>query len=520
MMRIRFVEPRPPSHHVYDLALLPRLGLPLMATMLRAQGHDVAVACEVLAPIDLQALLEADLVGISSTTATAPAAYRLADWLASAGVLVVLGGPHVSFCADEALAHAPYVVRGEGEATILELVAALEAGRDLRQVAGLSYRSENGEHRHNPARPRCTQEAFERLPIPDLRLIVGHEKMATKPLMTQWGCPFDCEFCSVTAMFSRSVRYRRVDQVIAELKGLDAERVFFHDDNFVVRKARTIELLRAMRASKITPRWFAQLRADAALRSLASRELDHDFLELMASSGAAMVMIGIEASTDEGLQAIGKRLSVATIERAVEGFHAHGIAVHGMFVAGLDTDRAGSAAQTAAFARRIGVDTFQLMVETPLPGTRLWQRVKDEDRLLSDDWSLFDGHRVVMRPAQMTPLELQLGVLDAMRRFYSWPAIVSSALHSALHHLPDLATLARPAALARLPLLARAAWARRWEDVSGLLAASLPEAARRRLSGDLFVPALRFYARRQLAAWLAQDRERAHLDFLAAASAA
>jgi radical SAM superfamily enzyme YgiQ (UPF0313 family) len=253
--------------------------------MLAGSGHDVRIYCEVLAPVDLDDLLGADLVGISSTTATAPAAYRLADLLASAGVPVVLGGPHVSFCADEALGHAHYVVRGEGEQTIGELVACLEDGRPLEEVRGLSFRSGDGEPHHNPARPRCTQEEFERLPVPDLNLIEGHHRMTARPVMTQWGCPFDCEFCSVITMFSRVVRHRRTDQVLAELEGIGTADVFFYDDNFVVNKARTTELLRSMCAADLTPPWAAQVRADASQYSLSRPEVDHEFLALMRQSG-------------------------------------------------------------------------------------------------------------------------------------------------------------------------------------------------------------------------------------------
>ena len=164
-LRIRFVEPRPPGHNVYDHILLPRLGLPLMATMLAEGGHDTGVFCEMLGPIDLGECLAADLVGISGTTATQPAGYALADELSGAGVAVVLGGSHVSFRVEEALEHAPYVVRGEGQQTILELVAALERGGSLGTVAGLSWRDSRGSAHHNPARPHCTQAEFERLPI-------------------------------------------------------------------------------------------------------------------------------------------------------------------------------------------------------------------------------------------------------------------------------------------------------------------------------------------------------------------
>ncbi len=513
-LRIRFVEPAPPGHNVYDLAQLPRLGLPLIATMLAEAGHDVRVYAEVLAQPDLDDCLGADLVGISSTTSTAPAAYRLADLLAEAGVPVVLGGPHVTFLADEALGHAPYVVRGEGEATMLDLVEHLEKGRGLEEVLGLSYRGADGEPFHNPARARCSQQEFERLPIPRLELLEGYERMVTKPLMTQWGCPFDCEFCSVTAMFSRAVRHRRAEQVLAELAGLDARRVFFYDDNFVVNKARTAALLSAMVDSSVTPEFFAQVRADSALRSLKSGEVDDEFLTLLQRAGCRMVMIGIEAVTDKALVEMGKRQSVETIERSIAAFHRHGIGVHGMFVAGFDADDAGTTEATVDFARRLEIDTFQLMIETPLPGTHLWSRIETERRLLSEDWSLFDGHHVVMQPAQMSPLELQLGVLEAMRHFYSWPRILASGLAAAVRHLPDLAHVGTPALLRRLPSLARAGWSRRFEDVAQLVQAALPAEVARRLSGAMWLPALRFYARRQLSAWWEQERSRDHLQLL------
>jgi radical SAM superfamily enzyme YgiQ (UPF0313 family) len=106
----------------------------------------------------------------------------LADQLSAAGVEVVLGGPHVTFCAEEALEHARFVARGEGQKTIVELVDALECGLPFGLIAGLSWRDQDGAVHHNPAREHCTQSEFERLPIPDLSLIRGHERMRVKPI--------------------------------------------------------------------------------------------------------------------------------------------------------------------------------------------------------------------------------------------------------------------------------------------------------------------------------------------------
>jgi hypothetical protein len=117
--------------------------------------------------------------------------------------------------------------------------------------------------------------------------------------------------------------------------------------------------------------------------------------------------------------------------------------------------------------------------------------------LLSDDWSLFDGHHVVMAPAQMTALELHLGVLEAMRRFYSWPAILASGVTSALGHLPDLTSAARPALLRQLPTIARLACSRRWEDIAPLVDTALPAQVQARVNAALWLPVLRLYALQQ-----------------------
>ena len=538
-LSIRFVEPRAPGKNVYDHVLLPRLGLPLMATMLSELGHDAGVFCEMLGPIDLGECLAADLVGISGTTLTQPAGYALADELSAAGVAVVLGGSHVSFRVEEALEHAPYVVRGEGQQTIIELVAALERGDPPGGIAGLSWRDGLGQVHHNPARSRCSQAEFERLPIPDLSLIEGHERLEVKSAMTQWGCPYDCEFCSVTAQFSRVVRHRRTDQVLAELAGLSASDLFFHDDNFVVNKRRTAELLRAMVGAGLTPSFAAQMRADTVLRSRAGKEIDHEFLELLSQAGCGMAMVGFESISEENLTSIGKRTSVAVGEQAVRAFHRHGIAVHGMFVVGLDFDDASSAQATAAFARRLGIDTFQLMMVTPAPGTRLWDRLESEGRLIEADWTFFDGHHAVLRPERMTPLELQLSTLEAMRRFYSRSAVAGPALRGVLRHLPELAGIVARHAGGAVRCLGREALRPRQGDAASpgaspidagapsapvfgraleMVMSSLTRDERARLEAALGVAALRLYGRRRVAEFWDQEHSRSHIARLAALS--
>ena len=140
----------------------------------------------------------------------------MADGLRARGIPVIIGGSHVTFMADEALAHADYVARGEGgEQIMLELIEALEGRRPLEAIRGLSF-LRAGRAVHNDLREPCAD--LDTLPFPDLTLIAGHERLARTPIMTSWGCPFACNFCSVTAMFGRKYRFRSAESVVAEIK--------------------------------------------------------------------------------------------------------------------------------------------------------------------------------------------------------------------------------------------------------------------------------------------------------------
>jgi anaerobic magnesium-protoporphyrin IX monomethyl ester cyclase len=235
-MKIRLIEPESPSVHLMSPWRYPRLGLPMIAATLSAAGHDVLVYNPLLAPVDWTDVRGAGLVGISTTTSTAPAAYGIADDLRARGIPVIVGGSHVTFMADEALEHADYVARGEGgEQLMLELVAALDGRRDLRSIRGLSY-TLAGRRIHNDEREPCAD--LDDLPVPDLSLIVGHARMHSTPIMTSWGCPFACSFCSVTAMFGRKYRFRSAANVVAEIAEKHPRHIFFYDDNFAADPRR------------------------------------------------------------------------------------------------------------------------------------------------------------------------------------------------------------------------------------------------------------------------------------------
>ena len=525
-MKIRLIEPKAPGLNVFDQARLPRLGLPLLGRLLTERGHDVRIYVETLAPVDWADVAQADLLGFSTTTATTPTAYQMAGRAHVLGIPTVIGGSHVTFLPDEALEHCDFVVRREGHVTLLELVDALKgtppgtpAGdAGLAYIAGLSYRDADGRPVHNPDRPPSTQEEFAALPSPALDLIVGHERMTNVPIMTQWGCPYACDFCSVIHMFGRRVRARPIKAVLDELETYrERGAVFFYDDNFVVDKARTGALLEGMLERGLTPPWSAQMRAEVVYRDKGSGELDHELLHLMRESGCAMVYCGFESVNPATLDAYNKHQNVQDIRESVRAFHECGIHVHGMFVLGADTDDKETFQRTVDFALQNGIDTVQFLMLTPCPGTPFYERMVEQGRLLTDDLSLYDGHHCVVQPALMSPYELQMGTYRAMAQFYSVRHALRLIASNVTHNLPFLLgllwrerkfrlQLPRVALLSLLPS--------RRPDVLDILRGALPRESWKRLQDMLVVPVLRLYGRVHVRQWARQARSRAYVERL------
>jgi radical SAM superfamily enzyme YgiQ (UPF0313 family) len=190
---------------------IPRLGPVLLGTILQRQGLEVKVIIEEIAAADYHSLdFHPDLVCISSITSTAPRAYELGDYYRQQGIPVVLGGAHPSFVVRESLDHADYVICGEGDEALPELVATLNSGGDLAAVQNLSY-LEGETVRQNPW--RSFVENLDDLPIPDYNVVHG---WAARPgrrwmsISTSRGCPFNCRFCAVIKLFGRKYRYNSV----------------------------------------------------------------------------------------------------------------------------------------------------------------------------------------------------------------------------------------------------------------------------------------------------------------------
>lgn len=413
-MKISLIEPAPPGFHIYSFVKQVRLGLPLIATMLRDAGHEVDVQVEVLGELDWDTILASDLVGVSTITSTTMKAYAYAERARAAGIPVAMGGPHVTFETDEALEFADYVVRGEGEEAVFELIEVLIGKREAQTVAGMSWVDESGVHRHNPSRPLLSSLAD--LPHVDLSLVSHHEKIDPRPILSSRGCPHDCEFCSVIMMFGRRPRSEPEDHTIESIRQAAGRPIFFYDDNFILSKRATKALLARMIREQLRTPFSAQIRVDSVYKG---GKTDHELLHLLVEAGCDGVYLGLESVNPETLAAFNKRQSVDDIVGGLAALHSYGITTHGMFVLGSDADTVESIRETVDFAISSGISSAQFLALTPLPGTRQTARFRAEGRVFTNNWSLYDGLHVVYWPRNMSPWQLQREMLDAHRRFYS-----------------------------------------------------------------------------------------------------
>ncbi len=413
MKKIALIELKCKAGNVFEVSKMPRLGLPTMGSQLRNAGYDVSLYADTVEKLKWNEILQADLVGLSTISVTSTDSYRVAGFLRSRGIPVVIGGIHASLMLEEAIQHADYVARGEADFTFPALVNCLAKGEEPVDVSGVSY-WKDGEIRHNPDQDCWV--TMDELPIPDLDLFVQgsplKKHLQAIPVATSRGCPFDCTFCCVTQMFGRQYRYRSVDLVLDELSRYHGKSIFFCDDNFAAHPRHTKEMLQGILDRKIKLRgWGAQFRVESSR--------DDELLELMQRTGGNIAYIGLESINPETLEAYQKKQSVEDIKESIRRFHEYRVRVHGMFVLGSDSDTVDTIRETAEFALETRIDSVQFMVLTPLPGTALYRQMEQEGRLLTRDWELYDGMHVVFQPAKMSPEELQEGMYHAYRRFYS-----------------------------------------------------------------------------------------------------
>lgn len=372
---------------------LVALGLPTIAG-LTPLNWEVVIHDARVTPIDYDQKF--DLVGITGYTAEIPSSYAIADQFRKRGIPVVLGGVHVSARPEEALKHADAVVIGEAEGVWKRLLTDLEAG-ELQPT----YRSD---------RP-CS---MEKMGIPRRELLNKNMYTTYYTIQATRGCPHDCDYCAVTGVFGREFRMRPVAEVVDEIRAFASKDFLFADDNICGRPDYAKELFRALIPLK--KKWGGQTSITIAK--------DDELLGLYAKSGGQYAFIGLESLSQKNLRDVNKPWCKSKdYEAAIRKIHHAGINIVGSFILGLDDDDPSVFRHTLDFIMKNRIAAAQYHILTPFPGTRLYDRMVKDGRVLEQDWSKYHTSEVVFQPSNMTAEELQDGYNWIFRQTYTLPNI-------------------------------------------------------------------------------------------------
>jgi radical SAM superfamily enzyme YgiQ (UPF0313 family) len=413
--------------------------------------HEVLLIDGNAKPLDDHQLIEyirkenIGLVGIGAMTRMVAKAYRVADAVRAAGVPVVMGGPHVTELPDEALGrdggprHCDAVALGEADETWPQIVADAVRG-ELKEI--YAPLDETGKERKPALAPYPTipwedmeLEQFDMIPKsmrPLLeRYASGWRSLHLIPIESGRGCPYGCEFCTVTGFFGDSIRFRTNESIVEELlrlkrrarKARSQVMVFFIDDNFAISIKRTKSLLRDIIAANAQLPWLAQISANL-LR-------DEELVDLMAESGCRWVFIGMESIDPVNLADVAKSFNKpAEYAPVLNRLADRGIYAVTSFIFGLDNDEPGVADRTlkAIESWPAGLPVFGQL--TPFPSTPLYERLKKDGRLTRPKhWLEFAPYQMANTPLKMTIPQTQDELTKAWMVSYS-PERTQQALES------------------------------------------------------------------------------------------
>ncbi|MEM0466357.1 MAG: radical SAM protein [Candidatus Thermoplasmatota archaeon] len=382
----------------------PIITLPHLAA-LTPKNHTVSIVDENYEPVDFS--IDADLVGITSYTMTAPRAYQLADEFRSHGKKVVLGGYHPTALPDEAAVHADSVVLGEAEGVWADVLADAEQGK---------------------LKPRYGPKPdFDMAAVPGIRRDLIKHNPILGAVQTTRGCPNQCEFCAIASFCKHGVKHRPVQNVVDEIRAMPNRFFIIHDPSLTVNPKYARELFQEMIRQKINKSWVANGNANVL------GKIDETFLNLARRAGCAEWFVGFESVSQAALNGIKKTVNtVDDFKKTIKRVHDHGMTVQGGIIFGFDQDTPDIFDTTLEKMYEWELDVVEVNILTPYPGTPLFERLEREGRILTKDWSRYNQVDVVFQPKQMTVDELYGGARHVARQFYAVDKILPRMVRSML----------------------------------------------------------------------------------------
>lgn len=403
-MKLLLILPHGPIHRAgtgtYKRALryAPLTLATLVALIPPELGFRVKIIDEGADVWNPKDFLDYDLVAISAMTGTAVRAYAMADFFRHHKIPVIMGGIHPTLMPQEASLHADSVVTGLAEESWPQALRDFCRGQ-LKPFYHM--RSDINLANHYT-------------PIPDRSIFDRKKYITVNSIEATRGCAFKCTFCAVATAWGNRYYTRPVASLIEEIRGLEGNELCFLDPSMTCNREHSLQMFRAMKP--LNKWWVGCSTIDVAH--------DPELLKAMAESGCRGLLIGFESVSPQSLQEVKKPTNdVKRYREAVRRFHDYGIGIQACFVFGLETDDRGVFQRTVDFIYESEIDLPQFSVLTPFPGTAIYRELAAQNRIIENNWTLFDAEHVVFKPKNMSVDQLQEGLIFAWRKSYSLRSI-------------------------------------------------------------------------------------------------
>lgn len=374
----------------------PIITLPYLAAV-TPKKYDVKIINENYDDIDFND--DADIIGITCYTMTAPRVYEIADEFRKKGKTVILGGYHPTAMPEEASKHADSIIKGMAENNWPKALKDFENGK-LKKIY---------ERDHD----------FDVDQMPSLRRDLIRHNPFLGALQTTRGCANNCEFCAISSFCGNVIKQRPVEDIVEEIKNMPNKIFIFHDPHLTQHRKYAMKIFKELIRQKVHKNWVANGTANIL------GKVDEEFLDLAHKAGCVEWFVGFESVSQKALDSVKKTHNkVEDFKKMIDRVHSYGMTIQGGIIFGFDEDEKDIFDTTYETIQDWDMDVLEVNILTPYPGTPLFERLDRQGRILTRDWSRYNQVDVVFEPKHMTPEELLDGTREFSKKFYGYPNLI------------------------------------------------------------------------------------------------